>query len=364
MSLFDRHLHDMQSRRFEVSGLHIGALGETRELHRRRGLPESPYSVYPTIVEIYRRDNRGKTLPFWPTLITTGSPGSETYKVIVTDGRVNERIPGEGDAVKIHKPGNIYEEGSTVTLTEFAIADGEAVRVSVSVGEDGTVKVPEGSAEGTTAVTIIVEDAAEESTHYEPQIDDESSDGVAGTMKYTLAKLVSGKLEYELAGSHIDHWQIPGIKSTGNGTEVIKKWNNAERKIEVRSVKGRYGIADNKADQIDLDLDAENIGSEDLIPGEASVYVDLGEESPSDTKAQFRMLRGLGSTEASPATPQIQVSEVGNTIRIKGNGFTKTTAIICNGVTVGEIGVDDGLVVTMPDIINLCCDCSSSGGGE
>lgn len=59
MSLFDRHLHDMQSRRLEVSGLHIGALGETRELHRRRGLPESPYSVYPTIVEIYTRAVQG-----------------------------------------------------------------------------------------------------------------------------------------------------------------------------------------------------------------------------------------------------------------------------------------------------------------
>ncbi|MCP5534375.1 MAG: hypothetical protein H7A48_14485 [Akkermansiaceae bacterium] len=197
----------------------------------------------------------GSTLPFEVTLIKEGTAEAPEYKVTVAKGYVCERKPGAGDSLAYHEPANIMDEEDATKPAKFAIAAGEAVYVSTSVKEDGTIGSgePGPGEEASDAVTIVVEADEAESEHYQPKVDDESSDGVAGTMKYKLAVLEEGegeesapKLKRYLAGSHIAHFQeLPSILSTndpGDGIGVIpKKWDNDARAYKLRSVNKGLG---------------------------------------------------------------------------------------------------------------------------
>jgi hypothetical protein len=143
---------------------------------------------------------------------------SDTWKVTIEDGYVNERIPGgTGDALKTHFPNNIKDGDSRA---KFTVEDGKQVSLIVEVDEDGEIN-PEGAED---AVRVAIEDIDEASTHFEPKIGDASTGG-AGVYHYKLATIEEGdtagilELKNYLAGSHISHFrELPLLKNLPEGS--------------------------------------------------------------------------------------------------------------------------------------------------
>lgn len=304
----------------------------------------------------------GASPPFDVILKTTVSGETTTYSVKVRPGYVIERVPGPDDAIEYHEPANLWDDTDPTKLAEFEIVDGQAVYIKVQVDENGTVTATSGDA-------VAIEVAADDQTsdHYEPKVDDESSDGVAGTMKYKLAVFTAGppaKLEKFAAGSHISHWQdLPQMKCDGGGVSPIKKWDNAAKCYKYRGTKGLFGIKEQDGgDDINLDLDIENVGS-----GQQILKTDNGEGD--DAKAQLRTIRGAATGDPGFSGAQIEVSTPGggNDILVRGNQVDGSFQLKdCNGVTLLDLQWIDGLITNPSSRVGAITvgECSSSGGGE
>jgi len=248
--------------------------------------------------------------PYKVSLITT--PGeTPTYEVTVGWGYVCERIPGAGDAIAYHEAANMWDEVDPSKLRKFAITVGQAVYIRVEVDEDGKVNPPGGG----DAVTIVIDADAEESLHYEPKVDTDSSSGVAGFYLYKLALLeeVEGrvKLKKFLTGSHIDHFQeLPAILSTtAEGTDIgviPKEWNNSEKAYKLRAIRGLCGIKiDQTSDEIEVKPNGDTFRVriwESTISGTYDgVYLEIDVDAGASPSQEFWVLKGIWYT-TEPAT--------------------------------------------------------------
>jgi len=204
----------------------------------------------------------GTKLPFHVSLVSTGDPPS--YEVTVGWGYVIERIPGAGDALKMHEPANMWDTVDPTKLRKFAITEGQAVYIRCEVDEDGKIVSP-GAGD---AVSIVIEADEEESTHYIPKADTITMSGEAGFYLYKLAVLdapvapsTTPKIKKWLTGSHIDHFQeLPAIQtamSEGTGIGVIpKEWNDADKAYKLRAIQAGDGTTVvQEADTIKISAD-------------------------------------------------------------------------------------------------------------
>ena len=186
---------------------------------------------------------------FWPTL---GQYETGYYFFTITDGCINERIPGAiayatGKACKAIPP-NTELEDEIEERKRFDITVGQQISVIVKVLDTGRVS------EAEDAVTVVAEDERDEhdadgGVHYIPVAG--STYGVAGEYHYKLALLkppVYGVkpawLKMVLAGSHLSHWQdLPRFATPGG---VAMSYDAADNKYSVRgnSVNGSITFKD------------------------------------------------------------------------------------------------------------------------
>jgi hypothetical protein len=167
-----------------------------------------------------------ETRVYWPQLIVNGGE-STTFEVTVTVGKVVERIVVTGDAIAYRQADNHFDPADPV-LKKFGISVGQSIYVKVEVLPTGAVGVEDGPPP--PIVTLVVSDAGEESTHYQPPIGE--SEGAPGTYYYELAQLISDsfgvRFRYNMAGRNIDHWMdLPTFKVRA-GANPWKEWNAEE----------------------------------------------------------------------------------------------------------------------------------------
>lgn len=282
----------------------------------------------------------GATPPLWPKLkVVEGS-----FLVSLSPGYINERIPGDADALACQEIQNLKwgvdaPEGKTADdLREFAISVGQQISVLVYVDVTGELGGDGAPVDGVAKIEIETED--EESTHYVPPCGDDA-DGTAGVYHYKLAVLRAADathsgpwLELYLAGSHIDHFRdIPQLANLGEAGEdmvrIVKEFDNATGKFNLRSLKNGWGHKLVEDDTTPIQGDYENIGGGEPI---ALIPLDGGgaPAPPTEGPLKFRSIRGLTTAEADEdeITPQIVVSredgedsdaDEKDTIRIRGN---------------------------------------------
>ena len=203
--------------------------------------------------------------PFWPTLKSSGGE-SPTYKVSLTDGWLNERIPGvyDGDppptATAFHKPHNILwgadgASQSPVRLAtdrrEFPIAIGEQLSIVVYVDPDGAIGGDAAPADG--PLEIAVEEEDEPSVHYVPPRATDEYEGAAGVYHYKMAVLRAADathtgpwLELFMAGSHLDHFRdLPLLENSAaeaeNTGRVFKKYDETTNQYLFRTLDATTG---------------------------------------------------------------------------------------------------------------------------
>lgn len=180
--------------------------------------------------------------PFHCELITDTSGETPVYKIAVHPGRVCERIPGVSDAISNHVPTNLVDGSGLPILHTVEV--GKQVGVVVRVLDTGEI----GAESPAVPVTIEVDDAGRDSTHYVPKCGDDQ-EGSPGVYRYELARLVAGTgddaspiLQIALAGSHIDHFQdITQLDNTANPSAVgmgriVKEWNNDAKRYLFRGL--------------------------------------------------------------------------------------------------------------------------------
>ena len=316
--------------------------------------------------------------PLWPRL---KSPDEDEYTVSVTKGHVNERIPGNGDALESHDIKNILW-GSDATGQN---AEGDVKQTSITVGQQISIKVyvdVYGALGGTEApegfvAELVTEEEDVESIHYIPKCGDDR-DGTEGIYHYKIAVLRAADadnpspwLEMYLAGSHLDHFRdLPQIDNFLTETREdhgrpVSKYDADVNTYQFRATKARYGtIITEEEQKFSLDFFGENVGG----GSEVLIEPDVEPEEPlPDAAVQFRTIRELGSSEdAGTAGPQVRVSTAdavgggvgtGETILIRGNGNNKALIIeddAASPTELGRVSWRDGLMAEADDVtINL-----------
>lgn len=199
----------------------------------------------------------GRIPHYWPQLIVTPGAGLSpaTYAVEVTPGWVREIKTGSGDALAYHKALNHYKEAEPATdpvtytniLEGHGIAVEQCVYIVVQIDANGRVATGE-SEEDSNPVEIEIADDEEESIQYIPKVDTDTPNGMAGTLRVKLAKLLAPSaagddpdLEMFMAGDHID-WipPLPAFRtawSAGEGVGVVfRDWNNSGNCYRVRAI--------------------------------------------------------------------------------------------------------------------------------
>jgi hypothetical protein len=177
-----------------------------------------------------------ETRVYWPQLIVNGGE-STTFEVTVTVGKVVERIVVTGDAIAYHQADNHFDPADPV-LKKFGISVGQSIYVKVEVLPTGAVGVEDGPPP--PIVTLVVSDAGEESTHYQPPIGE--SEGAPGTYYYELAQLISDsfgvRFRYNMAGRNIDHWMdLPTFENAG-GETIWKEWDADAGVYKTKGIEG------------------------------------------------------------------------------------------------------------------------------
>lgn len=315
------------------------------------------------------RRRKGKVLPFEVFLITE-PPETEganpTYKVQVAPGRVNERIPDETEALKAIEPANLRTGPGSDELTEFPIEIGESVYVKISVDEDGGI----GLAGAGDAVEIVVDADDIETVHYQPKVDDETTDGVVGTYYYKLANLIEGpttphpaRLENVLAGSHLSHWRdLPSLRNTGSDGEtqglILQKWDQAAKNYKLRVLTPGLGKTHTETDGDQVVVRGNKIdGLMDVWIGDVQVtdggflnwrdgLVETGaevngDEDPAVDPGELDLY--LADVVGLPANAQVTVTEIGvqgRVYQVRGN--SKNGSLVVNGEV--KLSWVDGLV--------------------
>ena len=207
----------------------------------------------------------GTPPPFWPTLKSSGGE-SPTYKISLTDGWLNERIPGVYDgeppptATAFHKPHNILwgTDGAAQSPVkpatdrrEFPIAVGQQLSIVVYVDPDGAIGGDAAPADGPLEIAVETED--EPSVHYIPPRATDLYVGAAGVYHYKMAVLRAADathtgpwLELFMAGSHLDHFRdLPLLENSAaeaeNTGRVFKKYDETTNQYLFRTLDATTG---------------------------------------------------------------------------------------------------------------------------
>ncbi len=296
-------------------------------------------SVKPT-----SKNQPGKdTLPPFHVRLGVNRGESPTYYVTVSDGYVNERIPGgTGDALAKHTPANI-KDGDDRAM--FTVTAGKQVSLIVEVDEHGAIA----ASGGDPAVRVAIEDVDPESTHYEPKIGDAST-GIAGIYRYQLAVIEAPEVEggspvlkRVLSGSHIPHVrELPKLinlpaDSTADTGRLVKEYDKESNEYRFRSIaKG------------DGQLRIDEVGDNVTVRGKATgliIRYQVEGESAQDV-AEFE--DGLTTTGADAPAEKTVV-----TIPIPAlpSGWTGVIEIIdvC-GSFAHVITVDDGIITNYEQV--------------
>jgi len=202
-----------------------------------------------------RKKTKGSNRHYNVKLLTSGTEGAPIYKVTVTEGWVSETLPGPNDALAYHEADNHREEVDPATdpvtytdvLRKFTLTVGQAVYVDVKI-------LPTGQVGGVSpSVTIAIDDDNESSAHYRPRVDDETSSGAAGNMRYKLAVLEAAvapsttpTLKEYLAGGDITYIpELPAILSTmaaADGIGILpKEWSESDVAYKFRALSKALG---------------------------------------------------------------------------------------------------------------------------
>lgn len=178
---------------------------------------------------------RGKDTvpPLWPSLVIGGTPEAPTYKVKLTPGFVNERIPGDAEALAVNEIQNI--------ASELDITIGQQVSVVVYVDEDGILGGPDAPSPYVAELVIEAEDTA--SSHYIPPVGDESA-GTPGEYHYKIAVFKDADVDHAapwldkfLAGSHISHFvDLPRFKKQAGTYDIFKTYDGSTRKYKTKGL--------------------------------------------------------------------------------------------------------------------------------
>ena len=219
-----------------------------------RAIEELQRAIQPPLNKASRKGRSGKR-HYNVKLITSGTEGNPIYKVTVTEGWVSETLPGPNDALEYHEADNHREEVDPATdpvtytdvLRKFTLTVGQAVYVDVKI-------LPTGQVGGVSpSVTIAIDDDNESSAHYRPRVDNETSSGAAGNMRYKLAVLEAAvapstkpTLKEYLAGGDITYIpELPAILSTmaaADGIGVLpKEWSESEVAYKFRALSKALG---------------------------------------------------------------------------------------------------------------------------
>jgi len=242
-------------------------------------------------VQVPRRGGGGGNRHYDVKLLTSGSEGAPLYDVTVTEGWVSETLPGPNDALDYHEADNHREAADPAILRQFTLTVGQAVYVDVKI-------LPTGQVGGVSpSVTIAIDDDNESSAHYRPRVDDETSSGAAGNMRYKLAVLEAAvapstkpTLKEYLAGGDITYIpELPAILST--------------------------------------------------LPATAGIGVMTKEWSESDVAYKFRVL--------SKALGQLNITTNGNVVEVRGTKKNADLTVYVGNVAQSPtIGFEDGLLTT------------------
>jgi len=185
--------------------------------------------------------------PFYPLLEYEITDGVRANFVRVTPGMVIERLVTQtesSDAIRLHVPDNLWEEGTT--LKRHPINIGQAVAVKCQVKASGQIEADEGA-----AVDLIIGAPADMKTQrYIPIV--EEDEGADGTYYYRLATLVDGPegpyWEMANGGSNIDHFQDLPSYGTDEGARVFRKFDPEQGKYLLRGLVAGAGITIEETD--------------------------------------------------------------------------------------------------------------------
>jgi len=225
---------------------------------RGNGVGESPNGTTVKTKPGEKNQPGRDTLPPFHVRLGVNRGESPTYYVTITDGYVNERVPGgTGDALAKHFPENI-KDGDNRAM--FTVTAGKQVSLIVEVDEHGAIT----ASGGDPAVRVAIEDVDPESTHYNPKIGDAST-GETGIYRYQLATIEAPEVEggsptvkRVLSGSHISHFrELPELVnlpegSTSNVGRIVKEYDKASNEYRLRSIANGDG-------QLRVDEDGDNV---------------------------------------------------------------------------------------------------------
>lgn len=226
---------------------------------------------------------------------------------------------------------------------------------------------------GTDKVEIVAEATEQDSVHWKPP-DGDGNNGEDGEVYLQIAKTISNGqsgADEKPVLVHIGHQSnvfidhFPGLRNLGAGSFVYKEYDADTDFFDLRSVQGAYGIGDTQgANEIEIEFDAENIGTAVSAGDEAEVYVEPSSPAQDD-KAQFRRL-----TQGPSGRQQIEINETagatGEVIQIMGNDVDGTLEF-SEDASDTVVQVEDGLVKVIYDgplPVRTYDVCEGSGSGK
>ena len=270
------------------------------------------------------------------------------YKVIIKEGWVIERKPKSGDtpAVKFHMPksgsGEEAKKLNSIPRPKIEMAIGDTLWCKIETDVMGEI---------TEDPEVVVESEDQDGTHYQP--DDPEESGVEGEYYVKLFKLEEddGSPYVKVyQQSDIEHWaQLWTGINLGSGARVYKKHEDYENIFKFRSVLGDYGINQVETDtEVQLDFDAENVGSGCPVWVEPLDNQGQPEDDPPDGPAKFRSIDGRESqpqinVQCEPENPGDPLPE---TIRVVGNDINGAILLDDDGSVTELARWQDGLVTT------------------
>ena len=287
------------------------------------------------------------------------------YELTFEPGRVIIANPveaaTEGDGYSYFVPeidGAPMDERDAVTkaFPALLVSDGQGVYCKIQRDELGMIIPP---------VQLVADDQDKDSDHYQPEDpEDSGNESNHDLIRILYLDLVDEEIE-------IKTWRESDIQLTpflwtgqnvGAAQRVFKEHTEAEGVYRFRTLKGCWGIdAAEDGDVIKFDLAAENIGTGGEVTSGtgASILIERADEDPAaeicDQKLKIKsLLNGAGAAEK-----QIRVTDGESEIRIHGNGKNGYKIFQnCEGVEIGRIQWEDGLITTEGTDIIIVGNCS------
>lgn len=314
---------------------------------------------------IFGAQPKPRTFPF--AVISIKADG-DNFKVTLQPGWVRDMLTqvedgDDADAVAYHMPTYSGTALDDVNPPAIGLAVGSSIYIKYLTDKTGAI---------TDTPTVEVSADPLITTHYQP-LDGDGEGGEDGTYHINIGTLKSGgesPVWLPRVGSDIVHWhELWTGTNLGDGAKLYKKRDPELDEFQFRTLKGRFGINyDEQDEEVQLDVDAENIG-------DGVAVLKLPEDSAElpDEPLRFRTLRGLqsGDADIGESEPQIQVNiadgaEEGDesTIRIRGNEKNGSISFVdCSEerALIFKLEWKDGLIVSEDDReIQVGCDGSGT----